>query len=309
MISKIYFITLSHLKKAFASFTGSHSVMLTGSVVSTHCAASLVSCGAPYFRRQLSIHQSWAIPAALLQAEWAEGKRRTVLLGLRKGILIWKLWLQRAVMRKLVDCDVPEREERGSLVQRLLWTPTSLIGGAGTKCAIPGRHVLEPRGRGWRRRRRTSKAVWPTWRRQRLIKVTQSECAWVTAVHLEVVQLERVLPRGATSKGRSSACCDLARVGIKLANVASDQRGDAGQGGCGELVQLVSHIHGQPGGEVRIQKLWAEEGTLIGLDSMLTLNTGHFCRTEPQHLLFNTVDIAAEKSNASRAEHRFLTYT
>lgn len=289
----------AHLEKALASFTGAHPIMLTGRVVSTHCTASLISRGTLHFRRQVSIHQSRPITASRFQAKRTEGEGRTMLLVLWERVLIWKL--RQLVQRKLISCDMCEREERSSRGQRtLLWSPAAIIWGARTVVAIPGRHGLVPWGWGRRCRGWTSKTVWTPWRRQRLIQVTKSECAWVTAVHLEVVQLERVMPRGGTWAGRCSTGGNLAGVGVKLANVTSDQRGDARQGGSGVLVPLVRHIHGQPGGEVRIQKLWAEEGALIGLDSMLTLNTGHFCRTKPQHLPLNTVDIAAETSIHTR---------
>lgn len=274
-----------HLKEAFAALTGTHSIVLAGGVVPTHRTAPFISCWTLDFGRQLIVHQGRTVPAAVIQLEWTEA----VLMAPSK-ILIRKLMLLQLPQRRHVFSGQRTKSEKGRGLRKrsLLRTPAACIRGARAIRTIPGwRHWLETRGRGRRGRDWAAKTVWATWCRQHIVHVAQGECARVAAVNLEVVQLEGVLARGGAGTGSRRGSGKLTSVGIKFSPVASHQWRDARQRGCGKLLPLFANVHGQPGGEVRVHKLWAVEHALIRLDSMLALNTGHFCRAEPQELLFN----------------------
>ena len=277
----------SHLEEAFTSLTRSHTIVLAGCVVPTHCTAPFAGPWASGLGGGMgALHKEWAVQGSLLQSQVAEGLGRGVLGWLGEWVLLRQRRLLSGVQRWGLLHRSVKGEKGGGLRQAgLVWYPAAGARGVGGERRIPGRHwlclVAWGGGRG-RCRQRTAVVVGATGG-QGLIKVAEGKCSWVAAVHLEVIQLEGgLLVMGArgpsASLGRSGGGrWDLAGKSVKLPGVVSHQGVDTRERGSRELVRMTAEVHDQLGGEIWVQKLRVEVGIFIRQASILSLNAGHCC--------------------------------
>lgn len=292
--------TVFYLKETFAAFTRADPIVLTGCIITTNGTVALTGPCIVGFRRS---HSPLCYPGtfqrSMFQGHGGAMKWRNMLLrGQEERVFL--AWLSVQVLPQWgVFLQCGPKGEKGELLAHGRLISYGGQGGwvEGAERRIPDRGRLGLKAWCWRSRSINWTAIivratgW-----QSFIKAAECKGAWVTAIHLEIVQLDTLVLylragtlrycgvvkwnwRGRRSRG------NLAGISIKLARKAVSHQGvDAGQRRRRQLVLLAADVHDQFGTEVRVQELRAEAG-VMGHGCILGLYTGHRWNREQQLLL------------------------
>lgn len=225
-----------YLKKAFAALTGTDSVVLTGCIVPADGTATLTGCWILGFvRHHVSLHCTRAFHWPVFHGYGGAMKCGDMLLVRQEeGVVLSQLSIMKmSHWWMLFLCGT--KGEKGELLGH-----GSLIshrGGRGRRVGavrgIPGRCRLCLKAWCYRWGRAvnwTSIVIWATWW-QCFIEAAKCKGAWITAIHLEFIQLEGLVLHlstwafsycGGTERCREGGwrSGNLAGIRIKLPRIA-----------------------------------------------------------------------------------------